>query len=110
MATVHKMKDEPGPEIVRCFGQGHAGHASKQGSRISTRRVALALSAVVVLLLLVLILETASAWTSAASALPAPGRSGRAPAGAALGMLLAVVAGLGRLAQRQPTSCRNGKI
>jgi uncharacterized integral membrane protein len=110
MATVHKMRDESGSEIVRCFGKGHAGHASKRGSRISTRRVALALFAVVVLLLLVLILEAASVWTSAASALPAPGRWVRAPAGAVVGMLLAVVAGFGRLAQRRPTSCRNGKI
>ena len=35
MATFHKMNDEPGTEIVRCFGQGHAGHVSKQGSRIA---------------------------------------------------------------------------
>ena len=39
----------------------------------------------VVVLLLVLILEAASVWTSAASALPAPGRWGRAPAGAVVG-------------------------
>jgi len=31
MATFHKMKDEPGTEIVRCSGQGHAGHEPKQG-------------------------------------------------------------------------------
>jgi hypothetical protein len=84
MATFHKMKDESGTEIVRCFGKGHAGHVSKQGSRISARRVALALFAVVVLLL-VLILEAASVWTSVASALSAPGRWGRAPAGAVFG-------------------------
>jgi hypothetical protein len=60
MATFHKMKDESGTEIVRCFGKAHAGHVSKQDSRISTRRVALALFAVVVLLLLVVILEAAS--------------------------------------------------
>ena len=84
MATFHKMKDEPGTEIVRCFGQGHAGHVSRQGSRISARRVALALFAVVVLLL-VLILETASVRTSATSALTATSRCGRGPAGAVLG-------------------------
>jgi hypothetical protein len=31
MATFHKMKDEPGTEIIRCFGRGHAGHVSKHG-------------------------------------------------------------------------------
>jgi uncharacterized integral membrane protein len=109
MATFHKMKDEPGTEIVRCFGQGHAGHVSKQGSRISARRVALAPFAVVVLQL-VLILETASVRTSAASALPAPAAAAAPLLAPYLGMLLAVVAGFGRMAQRRTTARRNGKI
>jgi hypothetical protein len=108
MATFHKMNDEPGTEIVRCFGPGARRHVSTQGSRISARRVALALFAVV--LLLVLIVETASVRTSAASALPAPA-AGAAPLLAPYwGMPLPVVAGFGRMAQRRTTSCRNGTI
>jgi uncharacterized integral membrane protein len=108
MATFHKMNDEPGTEIVRCFGPGPRRHVSTQGSRISARRVALALFAVV--LLLVLIVETASVRTSAASALPAPA-AGAAPLLAPYrGMLLPVVAGFGRMAQWRTTSGRNGKI
>ena len=53
MATFHKMNDEPGTEIVRCFGPGAHRHVSTQGSRISARRVALALFAVVLLLVLI---------------------------------------------------------
>src|SRR2546429_7504323 len=31
MATFHKMNDEPGTEIVRCFDRGRAEHVSTQG-------------------------------------------------------------------------------
>jgi len=31
MATFHKMKDESGTEIVRCFDRGRAEHVSAQG-------------------------------------------------------------------------------
>jgi hypothetical protein len=109
MATFHKMKDESGTEIVRRFDQGHAGHVSTQGSRISALRVALVLLAVV-LLLLVFIRETASVLTSATSALTGTCHWGRAPAGAVLGDAARVVAGFGRMAQRPTTARRNGKI
>jgi len=108
MATFHKMNDEPGTEIVRCFGPGARRHVSTQGSRISAWRVALALFAVV--LLLVFILETATALTR-----PLRRSQPRAAAAAPLlapylGMLPAVVAGFGRMAQRRTTARRNGKI
>lgn len=95
MATSHKMKDEPGTAIVRCFGQGHAGHVPRQGSPISALRVASAPSAFVVLLL-VLILETASVRASAASALPAPAAAAAPLPVPCLGMPPAAVAGSGR--------------
>jgi uncharacterized integral membrane protein len=80
-----------------------------QRARISARRVALALWAVV-FLLLVFILETASVRTSAT-----PCAHGHLPVGSrpcrrrTLGMLLALIAGFGRMAQRRTTAV-NGKI
>lgn len=76
-------------------------------SRISALRVASALSAAVVL---VFILETASVLTLAISAVTGTYRWGRALLAPYLGMLLAVVAGFGRLAQRPATARRNGTI
>lgn len=103
MATFHKMNDEPGTEIVRCFGPGARRARVQAGSRISARRVALVLWAVA-LLLLVFILETARARTSATPALTSTCRWGRARQAPYSGMLLAVVAGFG-LAERRTTSC-----
>ena len=81
---------------------------SKQGSRISALRVALALCAV--LLLLVFILETASAWTSAISVLTAPAAGVALLLAPYLGLVLAVSAALGRSMQQPNAARRNRRI
>ena len=78
-------------------------------TRISVLRVALALCAVV-LLLLVFILDSQRVDVGHFGAHGHPA-AGVAPLLAPyLGMLLALIAGFGRMAQRRTTARRNGKI